>query len=74
MFLNTEDEIVETRIWSSGAEIVAHVNWSQVARVRRALGLAGEEFRRVHFEQRPEPSRVTLSISRGWRRAAVRAA
>ena len=74
MLLNSQDEIVETRIWSSGAEIVAHVNWSQVARVRRALGLAGEEFRRGHFEQRPEPARVTLSVNRGWKRAAVRAA
>jgi hypothetical protein len=74
MFLKTEDEIVETRTWSSGAEIVAHVNWSQVARVRRALGLAGEDFRRVGFEQHPEPGRVTISIKRGWKRATVRAA
>jgi hypothetical protein len=74
MFLNTEDEIVETRTWSSGAEIVAHVNWSQVARVRRALGLAGEDFRRVGFEQHQEPSRITISLNGGWRRATVRAA
>jgi hypothetical protein len=51
MYINTEDEIVETRTWSSGTEIVARVNWSQIARVRRVLGLAGEEFRQGQFVQ-----------------------
>ena len=36
------DEIVEDRIWRNGVEIVSHVNWSQLARVRRSLGLIGE--------------------------------
>ena len=39
-----EDEIVEDRIWRNGIEIVSRVNWSQVARVRRSLGLAGGAF------------------------------
>lgn len=38
------DEIVEDRTWRNGIEIVSHVNWSQVARVRRSLGLAGGAF------------------------------
>jgi hypothetical protein len=45
------DEIVETRIWRSGAEIVARVNWSHVARVRRALGVAGDEYGPARFER-----------------------
>lgn len=35
------EEIVEDRTWRNGIEIVSHVNWTQVARVRRSLGLAG---------------------------------
>ena len=38
------DEIVEDRTWRNGIEIVSHVNWSQIARVRRSLGLAGGAF------------------------------
>ena len=38
------DEIVEDRIWRGGVEIVSHVNWSQIARVRRSLGYAAEPF------------------------------
>ena len=34
-----QDEVVVERSWRSGVEIVARVNWSQIARVRRALGL-----------------------------------
>jgi hypothetical protein len=36
------DEIVEDRVWRNGVEIVSHVNWSHLARVRRSLGLIGE--------------------------------
>ncbi len=74
MYLNTEDEIVETRTWSSGTEIVARVNWSQIARVRRVLGLAGEEFRQGQFVQLPKTTPVKLRLSRGWRRPEPRAA
>lgn len=74
MYINTEDEIVETRTWSSGTEIVARVNWSQIARVRRVLGLAGEEFRQGQFVQLPKAIPVTLRLTKGWRRAEPRAA
>jgi len=74
MYLNTEDEIVETRTWSSGTEIVARVNWSQIARVRRVLGLAGEEFRQGQFVQQLKPAPVRLRLSKGWRRPEPRAA
>ena len=74
MYINTEDEIVETRTWSSGTEIVARVNWSQIARVRRVLGLAGVEFRQGQFVQLPKAAPVTLRLTKGWRRAEPRAA
>ena len=45
------DEIVESRLWSSGAEIISRVNWTQLARVRRALGVSGEGFARPYFGQ-----------------------
>jgi hypothetical protein len=38
------DEIVVERTWRSGVEMVSRVNWSQVARVRRSLGLGGPHF------------------------------
>jgi hypothetical protein len=74
MYLNTQDEIVETRTWSNGNEIVARVNWSQIARVRRVLGLAGEEFRQGQFVQLLKPAPVKLRLSKGWRRLQPRAA
>jgi hypothetical protein len=43
------DEIVEERSWRSGVEVISRVNWSHIARVRRALGIIG-----VRFAQ-PEP-------------------
>lgn len=74
MYIDTQDEIVETRTWSSGTEIVARVNWSQIARVRRVLGLAGEEFRQGQFVQLPKTAPVTLRLTKGWRRAVPQAA
>ena len=74
MYINTEDEIVESRTWSSGTEIVARVNWSQIARVRRVLGLAGEEFRQWQFVQLPKAAPVTLRLTKGWRRQVPQAA
>lgn len=74
MYLNTDDEIVETRTWSSGTEIVARVNWSQIARIRRVLGLAGGEFQQGQFEQLRKPAPVRLRLSKGWRRPEPRAA
>lgn len=74
MFGNGGDEIVESRTWSSGVEIVTRVNWSQIARVRRALGVAGEEFGLREFGRPAQPERRTPLARRHWRRAAVRAA
>ena len=74
MFPNCGDEIVESRTWSSGVDIVTRVNWSQIARVRRALGVAGEEFGLRDFGQLPRPERRTRRGLAHWRRAAVRAA
>lgn len=74
MYLNTSDEIVETRTWSSGTEIVARVNWSQIARVRRVLGLAGGEFQQRQFEQPAKVAPVRLRLSRGLRRPQPQAA
>jgi hypothetical protein len=74
MFGNWGDEIVESRTWSSGVEIVTHVNWSHIARVRRALGVAGEEFSLRDFGQPSETKRRTQRPRVAWRRAIVRAA
>ncbi|HEU5220398.1 MAG TPA: hypothetical protein VFU23_17180 [Gemmatimonadales bacterium] len=68
------DEIVESRIWSSGAEIVSHVNWSQIARVRRVLGTTGDELQRNHFEQLILEARPTLRLEAPLVSAASRAA
>jgi len=43
------DEIVEARQWISGAEIISRINWSHLARVRRALGVSGEGFAHAQF-------------------------
>ena len=69
-----QDEIVESRIWSSGAEIVSHVNWSQIARVRRSLGTTGDELNRNAFEQPVEASRPTLLLEGASKSATSRAA
>jgi hypothetical protein len=74
MYMNSQDEIVESRTWSSGVEIVAHVNWSLVARVRRALGFAGDELGRGQFSQVARSRPLTLHSRTGLRRAAGRAA
>jgi len=74
MFLESRDEIVETRTWSSGAEIVARVNWSQIARVRRALGLGGEAFGRSQLGRVGQPAGLTRGARRRWAAAGGRAA
>jgi hypothetical protein len=68
------DEIVESRTWSSGVEIVARVNWSHVARIRRALGLAGENFASHEFTQLERPERRTRRRLVAWLGANRRAA
>lgn len=40
---NRREEIVEERIWRAGVEMVSRVNWSQIARVRRSLGVVADE-------------------------------
>ena len=47
------DEIVEDRTWRNGIEIVSHVNWSLIARVRRSLCLAGGAFSEVPWNLAP---------------------
>jgi hypothetical protein len=74
MFANYGDEIVESRTWSSGVEIVAHLNWSHVARVRRALGLAVEAPLSRNFVRSAQPKPEAYRTPRGWSRAAIRAA
>ena len=74
MYIHTADEIVETRTWSSGTEIVARVNWSQIARVRRVLGLAGTEFHQAQLVQQARVAPVTLRLTKGWKRAVPQAA
>jgi len=74
MFALYGDEIVESRTWSSGVEIVARVNWSQIARVRRALGLAGEQFGSREFGQLEQPERRTRRARTHWIGANRRAA
>ncbi len=74
MLLNSRDEIVETRTWSSGTEIVARVNWSHIARVRGALGLGGEEFSRSQLGRSGQPAGLTLHVKPRWPAAAWRAA
>ena len=69
-----QDEIVETRIWRSGTEIVTRVNWSHIARVRRALGFAGDEYVHAHFEQSPRRAPLTLHVATVWPRAEACAA
>ena len=36
------DCIVEERVWVHGNELVSHVNYSQLGRVRASLGLPGQ--------------------------------
>jgi hypothetical protein len=38
------DEIVVERTWRNGIEMVSRVNWSHIARIRRALGLVDNRF------------------------------
>lgn len=54
------DEIVEERTWRSGVEVVSHVNWSQLARVRRCLGLMSESVSLARPVLVASDSRVTL--------------
>ena len=72
--MTTRDQIVETRTWGSGAEIIARVNWSHVARIRQALGIAGDELGRRPFEQLVNKTRVTWLPRRVWPQAQIRAA
>jgi len=74
MLLNSRDEIVETRTWSSGAEIIARVNWSHIARVRGALGLGGEAFSRSQLGRASQPAVLTRRVNTRWPAAAWRAA
>jgi hypothetical protein len=74
MFWNCGDEIVESRTWSSGVEIIARVNWSQIARVRRALGVVGEEFKLPETERHTMVKRRTQRSIMRLARAGSRAA
>ena len=74
MSMQFQDEIVETRTWRSGVEIIARVNWSHVARVRSALGLAGDEVGRNDFGRLLQRRPLTLLGDTGLRAAGTRAA
>lgn len=74
MFGTCGDEIVESRTWSSGVEIVARVNWSQIARVRRALGVVGEEFQAREISRYAAVERRTQRSIMRLARAGSRAA
>ena len=74
MPMTQQDEIVESRTWSSGTEMISHVNWSQIARVRRVLGTTGFEIHRNQFERPVESARPTLRLERPWSSAGFRAA
>ena len=71
---NSQDEIVETRTWSSGVEITARTNWSHIARVRRALGIAGDDVGRAAFVQLAQRPQLVLHGVRSWSAAPPRAA
>ena len=71
---NSQDEIVETRTWSSGVEITARTNWSHIARVRRALGIAGDDVGRAAFVQLAQHPQLVLHGVRSWSAAPPRAA
>ena len=72
--MTAQDEIVETRTWRTGTEMVTRVNWSHIARVRRALGVAGDEYRQLHFEQRASKAPLTLHSAVIWEDAEATAA
>ena len=74
MFWNCGDEIVESRTWSSGVEIVARVNWSHVARLRRALGVVEGEFKLPETERHTMVKRRTQRSIMRLARAGSRAA
>ena len=74
MLTKSQDEVVETRCWRSGVEIIARVNWSQVARVRLALGLLGDEVNRSQFSRLPQAPALTLHGGKSLPGATARAA
>ena len=74
MQATVQDEIVESRTWSSGVEITARINWSHIARVRRALGVAGDDLGRGAFVQLAQRPRLVLHGVRSWSGAPPRAA
>ena len=74
MSQNILDEIVESRTWSSGVEITARINWSQIARVRRALSMAGDDLGRGAFIQVAQRPRLVLYGASSWSGAPIRAA
>ena len=74
MLMNSRDEVVETRCWRSGVEIISRVNWSQVGRVRVALGLLGDELSRAQFGHPTQCPALTLHGGTGLPSATARAA
>lgn len=70
-----QDLIVESRQWLGGIEVVSHVNHTQLARVRMALGVGHESWRnplgaagrgRDHLRLvRDEPSAVRVRAGTG---------
>ena len=71
------EEIVEDRVWRHGVEIVSHINWTHVARLRRSLGVidgrAGENPLEIAARKaRGTAVVVPLTVESGGRRRTHR--
>ena len=69
-----KDEIVESRVWSGGVEIVSRMNWSHLARVRRSLDLALAPGPLANLRQFEFSRGVKLTVAGRSRRARIRVA
>ena len=67
MVTDLRDEIVEQRTWCSGVEIVSRINWSQVARLRRSLGISEQLYPANPFVQAARSPRAAIAKTRWWR-------
>ena len=74
MYATAQDEIVELRTWIGSVEVVSRVNWSQIARVRRSLGLTAELGRVSDTKRFKFGKLASIAVMRTWRRAGKRAA
>ena len=67
------DQVVEERRWMSGVEVVSHVNHSQLARVRAALGWSVPPRCSALAElEGGRPPLAAIRVEPRWRRRAIR--